>query len=395
MSIRKAATASRRSRVEPFRAMAVLAAANARAARGQAVVHLEVGEPGGTLPAPVRDAIAARLLEAPLGYTEALGMPALREAISALYADWYGVDVPPSRIAVTVGASGAFVLALLAGFDPGARIGITEPGYPAYKTMASALDLTPVILRPDRLCAFQPVPKDLAGAAPLDGLILASPANPTGAVLGRADLQALVRACRASSTRIIADEIYHGLIFEKQTITLAAEAPEAIVINSFSKYFGLTGWRVGWLVLPTDLVETVERLAQNLFISAPAPAQHAALAALAHKHLFADRCAVYRQNWQVLATGLRSAGVSGDAIIPADGAFYLYADLGAFTLSTNELCARMLDEVGVAATPGLDFDATSGDRWVRFSVSGEPRAIADASAKLSTWLARQRRGAAR
>ncbi len=385
---------SRRSRVAPFRAMEVLAAANARAARGDEVHHLELGEPGGELPEPVRAAIADALARERMGYTEALGMPALRRAIAELYADWYGAEIDPARIAVTVGASGAFVLALLAAFDPGARIGIGEPGYPAYKTIVRTLDLAPVTVPTERARGFQPTPADLAAAAPLDGVILASPSNPTGAVLGAEELDRLATAARATGTRILIDEIYHGLIFEKEQVTLAERAPEAIVVNSFSKFFGLTGWRIGWLVLPPALVPAVERIAQNLFISAPAIAQHAALAALRHRDLFAERRARYAENWRRLARGLERAGVATDAIVPADGAFYLYVDLAAYAEDTAELCRRLLAETGIAATPGVDFDAGRGHRYARFSVAGDTPTIDAAVAKLTAWLPAQRRNRA-
>jgi aspartate/methionine/tyrosine aminotransferase len=318
-------------------------------------------------------------------------MPALRDAIAELYADWYGAEIDPARVAVTVGASGAFVLALLAAFDPGARVGIGEPGYPAYKTMVRALDLAPVTVPTERARNFQPAPADLAAAAPLHGLILASPANPTGAVLGAEELERLAAACRASGTRILVDEIYHGLIFEKEQVTLAERAPDAVVVNSFSKFFGLTGWRVGWLVLPPALVPAVERVAQNLFISAPAIAQHAALAALRHRALFADRRARYADHWRRLARGLEAAGVAPEAIVPADGAFYLYVDLSAYAADTAELCRRMLAETGVAATPGVDFDAARGHRYARFSVAGDGATIDAAVARLGAWLPAQRR----
>ena len=382
---------SRRSRVAPFRAMEVLAAANARAAGGAAVHHLEIGEPGGALPEPVRAAVVDALETAPLGYTEALGMPALRAAIAELYADWYGAEIDPARVAVTVGASGAFILALAAAFDAGARIAVTEPGYPAYKTIVRALDLAPVTVATERARGFQPTPGDLAAAAPLDGVILASPANPTGAVLDAAELDRLATACRATGTRILIDEIYHGLIFAKEQVTLAVRAPDAIVVNSFSKFFGLTGWRIGWLVLPPPLVPAVERLAQNLFISAPAIAQHAALAALRHRAQFAERRARYADNWRRLARGLEAAGVAADAIVPADGAFYLYADLSAYAADTAELCRRLLEETGVAATPGVDFDAERGHRYVRFSVAGDAAVVDEAVTRLEAWLPPQRR----
>ena len=385
---------SRRSRVAPFRAMEVLAAANARAARGDAVHHLELGEPGEALPEPVRAAVTDALASTRMGYCEALGMPALRSAIAELYADWYGAEVPAERIAVTVGASGGFVLALLAAFDPGARIGIGEPGYPAYKTIVRALDLAPVTVPTERARGFQPSAQELAAAAPLDGVILASPSNPTGAVYGADELDRLAAACRATGTRILIDEIYHGLIFAKEQVTLADRAPDAIVVNSFSKFFGLTGWRIGWLVLPPALVPAVERIAQNLFISAPAIAQHAALAALRHRDLFTERRARYADNWRRLARGLEAAGVAADAIVPADGAFYLYVDLSAYAEDTAELCRRLLEETGVAATPGVDFDATRGHRFARFSVAGDTATVDRAAERLAAWLPAQRRNRA-
>ncbi|MFW5833473.1 MAG: pyridoxal phosphate-dependent aminotransferase [Pseudomonadota bacterium] len=382
---------SRRSRVEPFRAMAVLADANRREAAGESILHMEVGEPGGEMPTVVREAIIEALARGGLGYTEALGMPALRAAIAGLYADWYGVRVPAERIAVTAGASGAFVLALLAAFDAGARIGVTEPGYPPYKTMVRALDLAPVMLRTSPEHGFQPGPPEVTSAAPLDGLIVASPANPTGTMLEGEPRRRLLAACRASGVRLIMDEIYHGLVFDGVQTTLAGEAPDAIVINSFSKLFGLTGWRIGWAVLPEDLVVPFERLAQNLFISPPAIAQHAALAVLANQEAFAPRREAYRANWTTLADALVASGLGREAIVPAQGAFYLYADVGAFTEDSTRFCARLLAETGIAATPGLDFDAGRGHRFVRFSVAGAGLVIEAAAERLKNWLPAQRR----
>ncbi|MEO1089415.1 MAG: aminotransferase class I/II-fold pyridoxal phosphate-dependent enzyme [Pseudomonadota bacterium] len=371
--------------------MEVLAAANACAAAGTNVLHLELGEPGATLPEVVKRDVVAALDEAPLGYTEALGTKALRAGIAELYADWYGVRVDPGRIAVTTGASGAFVLALLAAFDPGQRIAMAEPGYPAYKTLVGALDLQPVAIRTARESGFQPTPADLAHVSPIDGLILASPANPTGSLLDDTAVDGLLASCHHASVRVIMDEIYHGLVFAGGERTIVGRADDALVINSFSKYFGLTGWRLGWLVMPDALVEPIERLAQSLFISPPAIAQHAGLAALRHRGAFAGRRDVYAANWQTLRDGLVRGGVAANAIVEADGAFYLYADLSAFTSDSIAFCKRLLGETGVAATPGVDFDPTRGHRFVRFSVAGTTDTVRSAADHLAAWLPTQRR----
>ena len=350
------------------------------------------GQPAHAQSGLIRDAEIVAALEAgTLGYTEALGLPELRRAIADLYADWYEAEVDPGRIAVTVGASGAFVLVLLAAFDAGQRIGIVEPGYPAYKTMARALDLVPITISTRREHGFQPTPEDVARTLPLDGLILASPANPTGAMLEGEPRDLLLDLCQAARVRVLMDEIYHGLVFAGRQTTLAVGTPGAIVLNSFSKLFGLTGWRVGWLVLPEALVSVVERLAQNLFISPPAFAQRAALAALRHRAAFAERRRNYRANWQLLGQALVDAGVDPGAIVKAEGGFYLYVDLGDFTVDSNAFCQRLLVETGVAATPGIDFDAERGDRFVRFSVAGPPYRVAEAARRLGGWLPAQRR----
>jgi aspartate/methionine/tyrosine aminotransferase len=365
--------------------MEVLAAANREAARGRDICHLEVGEPGGGPPAPVIAAARAALDAAPLGYSEALGLPALRERLARHHAERYGVTVGPERIALTVGASGGFILAFLAAFDPGARVAVAEPGYPAYRNILAALDIEVVPIPTTRETRFQPTPALLEGVAGrLDGLVIASPANPTGSMLRPAELAALARHCRARGIRLIADEIYHGITYEHPAATVLEVEPEAVVVNSFSKYFCMTGWRLGWLVLPEALAGAVERLAQNLFIAPPTIAQHAALGAFAATAELDARVATYRRSRDCLIGALHAAGL--DDIAPADGAFYLYVDIARTGIASPALAARLLEETGIAVTPGVDFDPRRGERFIRLSFAGPELAVAAAADRLRAWL---------
>jgi aspartate/methionine/tyrosine aminotransferase len=304
----------------------------------------------------------------PMGYTEAFGLPALRERIAAHIADWYGVIVPRARIAVTTGASGAFPLAFLAAFDAGDRVALAAPFYPPYVNILNALGIEPVVLPADAASRFQPTVAMLQKLdPPPQGLIVASPCNPVGSMLHADDFAELAAWCGANGVRLISDEIYHGLTYGETPVTAAA-IPGAIVINSFSKYFSMTGWRVGWMVLPEDLVRPVECLAQNFFISAPHVSQVAAAAAFdCHAELQAN-VAVYRRSRAHLLQALPGAGF--DKLSPAEGAFYIYADVSRRTDDSALLCTRMLEEAGVAASPGIDFDRGRGRRFVRFSYCG-------------------------
>jgi aspartate/methionine/tyrosine aminotransferase len=320
----------------------------------------------------------------PLGYTEALGLPALRERLSRRYAERHGVAVPPERIAITAGASGAFVLAFLALFEAGARVALAEPGYPAYRNILRALGLSPVGLPAQAADRFQPTPALLEGAGPLDGLIVASPANPTGAVLDRAALGVLAADCRRRGVALISDEIYHGVEFGAPCASALEVGDDAVVVNSFSKYWRLTGWRVGWLAAPAPVIEAVERLSQNLFICPPHVSQLAALAALDADDELEAEVAAYARNRDRLAEALTHLGFSLPA--PADGAFYLYADASLLTDDSRAFCARMLAEAGVAATPGADFDPARGHATVRFSVAGPEARVAEGARRLAAWL---------
>jgi aspartate/methionine/tyrosine aminotransferase len=373
----------RSSTIPPFHVMDVIATANARQAalpRGAPhVIHMEVGQPGTGAPAGAVMAAAAALRSGhPMGYTEAFGLPRLRERIAAHIADWYGADVPRARIAVTTGASGAFPLAFLAAFDAGDRVALAAPFYPPYVNILTALGIEPVILPADAASRFQPTVAMLEKLdPPPQGLIVASPCNPVGSMLHADDFAALAVWCHANGVRLISDEIYHGLTYGETPVT-AADIPGAIVINSFSKYFSMTGWRVGWMVLPEDLVRPVECLAQNFFISAPHVSQVAAEAAFdCHAELQAN-VAVYRRSRAHLLRALPEAGF--EKLSPAEGAFYIYADVSGRTEDSAALCARMLEAAGVAASPGIDFDRARGRHFVRFSYCG-PEADMQAAAE--------------
>lgn len=379
---------SRRSaRTDPFIVMDVLAAANERQAAGESILHLELGQPAARAPRRVIAAARAALERAALGYTEALGLPELRAAIAGHYCARYGVAVPPQRIVATVGSSGGFLLAFLALFDAGARVAMAAPAYPAYRNILRALDLEPVLLPAGAESGFQPTPELIAAAAeaaPLHGLILASPANPTGALLDRAALDALAATCRVRDIRLISDEIYHGLTYGRPAETALAVDAEAVVVNSFSKYFAMTGWRIGWMVVPQALLRPVERLAQNLFISAPTLSQIAAIAAFdAEEELEANR-AVYAANRDLLLEELPRAGFG--PLSPAEGAFYVYADIRRLSNDSTIFCQEMLRHAGVAAVPGVDFDPERGHAYVRFSFAGPSAELREAARRLKAWL---------
>jgi aspartate/methionine/tyrosine aminotransferase len=375
---------ARRGRIPPFIVMDVMREANRLAASGADILHLEVGQPSTGAPSKVI-AAAERLLRAsPLGYTDALGIPALREGIAAHYRRCYGVAVDPGQVAVTVGASGAFLLGFLAAFDAGDRVALAAPGYPAYRHILTALGIEPVELAAGKEDRFQPTIR-LLDQVPgrIDGLIIASPSNPTGTMLGEAELTQLATYCRARGIRLVSDEIYHGITYGGPAATALTHAPEAIVINSFSKYFSMTGWRLGWMIVPPDLMRAVECLAQNLVISAPSLSQHAAVEAFGCTDELDANVRRYAENRALLLDRLPTAGFTDFA--PPDGAFYLYADVTALTNDSLEFCRRMLHETGVAATPGLDFDGARGHRFVRFSFAGATADMEKAAARLRAW----------
>lgn len=376
---------ARRSAIAPFLVMDMFARAKERTAAGESIMRLEAGEPSGPPPEAVRMAVARALKEERLGYTEPLGLAVLRERIAQHYGERYGVDVSPERVIVTAGASGAFLLAFLSLFDAGTRVGVTEPGYPAYRNILKVLDIVPVVQSAGADTRFQPTPALLSKMLPLDGFILQSPANPTGTMLSKAELGALLRARAMQGVTLIADEIYHGITYEEPAQTALAFSDAAIVVNSFSKYFCMTGFRVGWMVVPENLVRTIERLAQNLFISPNALSQHAALAAFDATDELEARVRRYAENRKLLLETLPRLGFG--VLAPPQGAFYLYTDVSRLTNDSGEFCAKMLAEAGVAATPGIDFDPVQGRRTVRFSFAGSKEEISEAVQRLSRWRA--------
>ncbi len=372
---------ARRARVDPFIVMDVLRVANEREAAGEEVLHLEVGQPGTAAPAKVLEAARAALTDDRLGYTDALGIPALRDGLARHYRDFYGLEVDAGRIVVTTGSSGAFLLAFLAAFEHGDRVALAVPGYPAYRNILAALGIEPVLLPVTAAERFQPSVELLRRVeGRLDGLIVASPSNPTGTMLGEAEMREISAYCHGHGIRLISDEIYHGLTYGRAAVSVLGESDSAIVINSFSKYFSMTGWRLGWMVVPEDMLRPVECLVQNLFISAPTLSQLAACAVFdCHDELRAN-VARYAQSRQLLLQRLPEAGF--DDLAPADGAFYIYADVARLTNDSTGFCRRMLTETGVATTPGVDFDPGRGHTFVRFSFAGATADIAAATDRL-------------
>ena len=375
---------SARGQIDPFIVMDVMRAASALDVAGEDIVHLEVGQPSTAAPALVREAAVAALQTNKLGYTDAFGIAPLRERIAAHYQDFYGVNVDPAGVIVTTGSSGGFLLSFLAAFDVGDRVALAAPGYPAYSNILSALGVEPVIIETGLEDRFQPTPELLAKVAgKLDGLIVASPSNPTGTMVGKPEMEALVAYCRDNGMRLISDEIYHGITYGHESVTAAAFDSEAVVINSFSKYFSMTGWRLGWMIVPPTMMRSIECLSQNVFISAPTLSQQAALAAFDSHDELRENVARYGKNREILLSQLPEAGF--DRLAPADGAFYIYADIGHLTNDSSEFCRRMLVEAKVAATPGLDFDPYRGNTTIRFSFAGSEADMHQAIERLKRW----------
>ena len=369
--------------VPPFIVMDVMREANRRQSEGGDVLHLEVGQPSTGAPKPALAAAKQLLDSDPLGYSLALGHDRLRERLARHYQESYGVTISPARVVITTGSSGGFLLAFLTAFDAGDRVGVAAPSYPAYRNILKALGVTPVLLPVGPDSHFQ---TDLAllqeSGAGLDGLILASPSNPTGSMLDKAALYQVADWCFRNGVRLISDEIYHGVTFGMAAAT-AADRPGAIVVNSFSKYFAMTGWRLGWMVLPEDMLRAVECLAQNLFIAAPSLSQHVGLAALDCRQELDANVARYAKNRDILLTELPKAGF--DRLAPADGAFYLYADIARFSDDSQAFCRRMLAETGVATTPGIDFDPLAGRHFLRVSFAGATEDMIEAAKRLKAW----------
>ena len=383
------ATASRRSEIAPFIVMDVMERAARIEAEGGHVIHMEVGQPAAPAPQVAREAARRALDHGRIGYTTALGIASLRARIARHYGETYNVDLDPARVVVTTGSSAGFLLAFLAMFEPGDRVAIANPGYPPYRHILTALGCEPVLIETDAASRWVITPEALAQAhakAPLKGVLVASPANPTGTMMRPEALAELIRTAEGLGIRFLSDEIYHGLDYAFPATTAAAISPNATIIHSFSKFFCMTGWRVGWMVMPAPLVRAVERLQQNLMISVPTLSQVAAEAAFEG---MAEMEAVkhgYEENRLILSEGLPRVGLP--EFLPVDGAFYLYADVSRFTDDSAAFARRLLDEAHVAATPGVDFDPHRGHHYMRLSYAGAAAEMREAVTRIGDFLRR-------
>jgi len=382
-------TPSKRSDVPPFIVMDVMAAAALLEARGARVVHMEVGQPAAPAPSTAIAAAQAALKHGRIGYTETLGIPSLRARIARHYADAYALALDPARVVVTTGSSGGFILGFLALFEPGDRVALVNPGYPPYRHILSALGCEPVLIETSADTRWALSAEALIAAhrdRPLKGVVVASPANPTGTMMDAGALARLIAVAEAEGIRVISDEIYHGLDYAFAAETAAKLSERALIINSFSKYFCMTGWRVGWMVVPSSLVRAVERLQGNLAISVPTLAQVAAEAAFDGRAEMETVKHGYEENRQILTKGLPKAGL--DKFLPVDGAFYLYADISKFSNDSLDFAKSMLNEAHVAATPGIDFDPVNGHNFLRFCYAGSAADMREAVTRIGDWLKR-------
>jgi aspartate/methionine/tyrosine aminotransferase len=380
-------TEARPDELRPFLAMDILRRARLLEAEGRTIFHLELGEPGQP-PAPAVIEAARRALPSPQGYTSAKGLIELRQGIADYYLAQHRVSVDPERILVTMGSSAGFILAFHTAFRPGARIAVTRPGYPAYVNTLIGLGFEVVEIPLSPANGWRLTGRDIQqvhARTPFDGLLFASPANPTGAVVDRAGLTDIAATCAGLGVRFISDEIYHGLDYTGRSVSALELSPDAIVINSFSKYHCMTGWRIGWMVLPEPFVRRAEILQQNLFISAPTLSQIAAAEALRHTAYAEDQKAIYAQNRELLSAGLSAIGF--DLPSAGDGAFYTYAGIARFSDNALAFCEALLEKAGVAATPGVDFDRVDGNGYVRFSYAGTRQTIENALQRMQQFLA--------
>jgi len=381
-------SASTRSDVPPFMVMDVMAAAARIEERGGRVIHMEVGQPAA--PAPSTAIAAARAaLGGRVAYTESLGIPSLRARIARYYRETHGLEISPERVIVTTGSSAGFILAFLAMFDAGDRVALAVPGYPPSRHILTALGCEPVLIETTADTRYALTGEALIAAhrkTPLKGVLMASPANPTGTMMTGEALADLIRVAEGEGIRVISDEIYHGLDYAFAAETAAKFSPNVMVVNSFSKYFCMTGWRVGWLVAPEPLVRPIDRLQQNFAISVPTLSQIAAEAAFDGRAEMEAIKHGYEENRRILTEGLPGAGL--DKFLPVDGAFYLYADVSKFTNDSFDFAKRMLEEAGVAATPGVDFDPFEGHNFIRFCYAGSADEMREAVERIGTWLKR-------
>ena len=374
---------SNRSNVDPFIVMDVMEAARKAEQSGKNIIHMEVGQPGTPAPKLANETVEKQIQSNNLGYTVALGLPELRSRISKLYGEWYNLDLNPERVIITTGSSGAFILSFATLFDQGNRVGIGSPGYPSYRQILKAQSLIPVDIETDLQNKFQPIPEDIISNN-LNGLLVASPANPTGSMLDKSSLEKLIVTCKENDVSFISDEIYHGIEYETKSVSALEITDNCYVINSFSKYFSMTGWRIGWMVVPEDHVRQVEKVSQNLFICPPHVSQIAALAALDAKDELNENVKVYKKNREILLKELPDAGFT--TFSPPDGAFYIYVDISKFSKDSLNFCKKVLNEAGVAITPGLDFDQNRGSSTIRLSYARSTEDIIEGTKRLKKFM---------
>ena len=378
---------SMRSGIPPFIVMDVMAAAARLEAHGRRIVHMEVGQPAAGAPATAIAAVRTALANGPHGYTATLGIPSLRQRIAKAYAERHQIDLDPERVVVTTGSSAAFMLAFLAAFEPGDRVAVAIPGYPPYRHILSALGCEPVLIETDAATRWSMTGDMLIArhrAKPLKGIIVGSPANPTGTMMEATALSELIRSAEDAGIVVLSDEIYHGLDYAFAALSAAALSSNTIVVNSFSKYFCMTGWRIGWMVVLPSLLRAVECLQQNLAISVPTLSQIAAQAAFDARAELESIKHGYEENRRILLDGLPQAGL--DSFLPVDGAFYLYADISRFSNDSFQFATRMLEEAGVAATPGIDFDPICGRKFLRLCYAGSRDEMHEAVERIGAWL---------
>lgn len=374
---------STRGNVAPFIVMDVMEAAARAEAAGRDIIHMEVGQPGTGAPMLAKERLAEAMTSGSLGYTTALGLPALRKRIAQMYGEWYSIDLDFERVVITTGSSTGFTLAFTSLFDVGARVGIGAPGYPSYKAILQALGLECVMIETSAKNRYQPAPEDLPDD--LDGLLVASPANPSGTMLDKPALTALIEAVQAKGASFISDEIYHGVEYERKAVCALEVSDDVYIINSFSKYFSMTGWRIGWMVVPEDHIRQVERLAQNFFICPPHASQVVALHAFDCQDELKANIEVYKKNRALMLEGLPKAGFT--KIAPPDGAFYVYADVSDFTEDSHAFAFEILEKAGVSVTPGVDFDPARGKQTLRFSYARSTADIEEGLARLQAFMA--------
>ena len=355
---------SKRSKIDPFIVMDIMERANAVEKKGQTVVHMEVGQPGTSAPQAAKDFLKASMEDNPMGYTVALGLPDLRKKIAELYGDWYGLDVDWNRIVITGGSSAGFILAFTSLFDKLDKVGLPNPGYPSYRQIMKTLNLEPVLINTTEQNRFHPTPNDLSRYN-INGLLIASPGNPTGSMIEREPLEALVNYCVDRNISLISDEIYHGIQYDMKPSTVLEYSDSCYIINSFSKYFSMTGWRIGWIIVPKEHVRVVERIQQNMFICASHASQILALGSFESKSELEKNLETYRENRKLLLAALPEMGFNN--IAPPDGAFYLYIDISEFSSDSYDFTIKMLNIGGVAITPGIDFDPIKGKSKIRIS----------------------------